>query len=215
MAINLTSNFDQQAAMPLDSRLNFDTTTLRDALAAGRRYEGMLVYTKDTGKYWILDSDLTTWIDFLASSGNNPLMSGNAAPSMLTVVPLTDPSQYTDYKDFATNGYVRNWHYNSTMANWYPEGINFKAKHIIEDMEVSEAIIKNINKQISEALSLTESITKSTSKNVNEILNITEALIKNSNKIINENIDISENIVIHFNNSRALNGRAINTGALN
>lgn len=38
--------------------------TARDAIPAGRRTAGMAVYTTASGKLWILDADLTTWVEF-------------------------------------------------------------------------------------------------------------------------------------------------------
>lgn len=74
MGINLASNFTENAALPLDDRDIFATTTLRDALAAGRRYHGMTVYCQDTNKKYVLQADLTTWteqyIDQLLSAGS-------------------------------------------------------------------------------------------------------------------------------------------------
>ncbi len=64
MSIELTSNFTQQAAMALDDRFSFADITARNALAAGRRYEGMLVYVQATKLIYKLDSDLTTWNEF-------------------------------------------------------------------------------------------------------------------------------------------------------
>lgn len=46
MGISLGSNFDIQTALPLDSRLVVADTTARDAIAALRRYEGMIVYSE-------------------------------------------------------------------------------------------------------------------------------------------------------------------------
>lgn len=44
MGIKVTSNFDEQAGIPLDSRVVHDTLASRDAIPAGIRYEGLTVY---------------------------------------------------------------------------------------------------------------------------------------------------------------------------
>ena len=44
---------------------------LRDAIPAGRRVEGMMVYVGDTGLYYTLQADLTSWLAFGGSGGGN------------------------------------------------------------------------------------------------------------------------------------------------
>lgn len=48
MAINLASSFGMNAALPLDDRTVVATTVARDAIVAGKRYEGMMVYVTAT-----------------------------------------------------------------------------------------------------------------------------------------------------------------------
>lgn len=66
MGIALASNFDVNAALPLDSRMTVADLTARDAIAAGRRYLGMTVYVaSDTTTYQlkagILNAD---WVEY-------------------------------------------------------------------------------------------------------------------------------------------------------
>ena len=70
LGISLTTNFDENAALPLDSRFSFATTAARDLLAAGRRYEGMLVYCVDVASFFYLAPDLVTWSSFGGSADN-------------------------------------------------------------------------------------------------------------------------------------------------
>ncbi len=69
MAIELTTNFSEQASLPLDDRFSFIDIAARNALASGRRYEGMLVYVQATKLIYKLDSDLTTWVEFGTGTG--------------------------------------------------------------------------------------------------------------------------------------------------
>lgn len=49
MGINVASNFTVNAALPLDDRIQVADNTARDALDAGRRYEGLIVYVIAAG----------------------------------------------------------------------------------------------------------------------------------------------------------------------
>jgi hypothetical protein len=89
MSIPLSSNFDVNAALPLDARFIVADLTARDAIIAGKRYLGMLVYViSDTKTYQlktgILNSD---WIEF-GSGGvtvNVEKFSGNGATTTFTL----------------------------------------------------------------------------------------------------------------------------------
>ena len=63
MAINLTSQFSEQAALPLDDRFIFPDTTARDALPALRRHAGMICWVIAEAKHYGLANDLTTWFE--------------------------------------------------------------------------------------------------------------------------------------------------------
>ena len=54
MSISISSNFRLKTAKPLDDRLEANDLTVRDAIPAIERYEGMLVYVKATGTYYSL-----------------------------------------------------------------------------------------------------------------------------------------------------------------
>jgi len=63
VAINLTSQFSEQAALPLDDRFIFPDTTARDALPALRRHAGMICWVIAEAKHYGLANDLTTWFE--------------------------------------------------------------------------------------------------------------------------------------------------------
>jgi hypothetical protein len=52
----------------IDGLRSVADSAARDAISAGRRREGMLVYTQSDGKYWKLDSNLTSWTEFTSGS---------------------------------------------------------------------------------------------------------------------------------------------------
>jgi len=71
MGITLASNFDVNAALPLDSRMVVADLTARDAIVAGRRFQGMCVYvTSDTKTYQLKTGILNTdWVEYGGGSG--------------------------------------------------------------------------------------------------------------------------------------------------
>lgn len=66
MGITLASNFDVNAALPLDSRMIVADLTARDAIAAGRRYLGMCVYVVADTITYQLKGGITNidWVEF-------------------------------------------------------------------------------------------------------------------------------------------------------
>ena len=66
MGITLASNFDVNAALPLDSRMVVADLTARDAIVAGRRFQGMCVYVlADTLTYQLKTGILNTdWVEY-------------------------------------------------------------------------------------------------------------------------------------------------------
>ena len=66
MGITLASNFDVNAALPLDSRMIVADLTARDAIAAGRRYLGMTVYVVADTITYQLKGGITNidWVEF-------------------------------------------------------------------------------------------------------------------------------------------------------
>lgn len=77
-------------------------TTERDAISTSRREEGMLVYVEADGKYYKLNSDLTSWTDFgttLGSSGTDSnLISGVTCDSGVAVGDVVRMSSGTAVK---------------------------------------------------------------------------------------------------------------------
>lgn len=71
MAITLASNFDINAALPIDSRFTVADITARDAIAAGVRYEGLTVHVLSTSANWQLQGGITNgdWVDISVSGG--------------------------------------------------------------------------------------------------------------------------------------------------
>jgi hypothetical protein len=61
MGINLTSNFTEQASLPLDDREIVADITARNAIAATRRYFGLEVFVQADNTKYRLEADLTTW----------------------------------------------------------------------------------------------------------------------------------------------------------
>lgn len=59
MGIALNSNFDVNAGLPLDAREIAADLTARDALTAGRRYEGLQVYVVSEAKTYRLVGGIT------------------------------------------------------------------------------------------------------------------------------------------------------------
>lgn len=66
MGITLASNFDVNAALPLDSRMVVADLTARDAIAAGRRYTGLIVYVVSDTVTYQLKGGITNgdWVEF-------------------------------------------------------------------------------------------------------------------------------------------------------
>lgn len=71
MGIVITSNFDMNSALPLDSRFVVADNTARDAITSGRRFQGLLVFVTATGKTWQLRGGITNsdWKEFGAGGG--------------------------------------------------------------------------------------------------------------------------------------------------
>lgn len=80
MGIALGSNFDMQAALPLDSRFTVADDTERNAIASGIRHEGLLVYVTSTKKMWQLQGGIldANW-KAAGGGGGFPLVSTKTA----------------------------------------------------------------------------------------------------------------------------------------
>jgi len=59
MGIKVTSSFDQQAALPLDSRVVHDDLASRDNILPGIRFEGLTVYVKSAQAMYRLEGGIT------------------------------------------------------------------------------------------------------------------------------------------------------------
>ena len=69
MGIKLTSNFDENVGLPLDSREIATDNTARDAIANGVRYIGLNVFIVATNKTWQLQGGISNsnWVDITSS----------------------------------------------------------------------------------------------------------------------------------------------------
>jgi CBS domain-containing protein len=88
MGIALGSNFDFQAALPLDSRTVVADITARDAIASGVRYEGLIVYVEDVSEQtnYQLVGGITNgdWVE-LAGGGGSTTIPPSVAVSALDI----------------------------------------------------------------------------------------------------------------------------------
>ena len=77
MAIQLSSNFQENSQLPLDNRIVQSDSTARDAILENQRYFGLIVTLTSDGTSWILanaamggvDSDLTNNANWIAFGG--------------------------------------------------------------------------------------------------------------------------------------------------
>lgn len=73
MGIALGSNFTVNTALPLDDRSTAATIGARDAIDAGRRFEGMVVFVESAGTNYQLIGGITNanWTEFSGSGGGS------------------------------------------------------------------------------------------------------------------------------------------------
>ena len=81
MGTKISSGFDLNSGVPIDSRTTKNTIALRNAISSTIRYEGLPVYVKETRKNYQLQGGITNtnWVD---------LSSGGGGGS--TLVPISD-----------------------------------------------------------------------------------------------------------------------------
>lgn len=89
MSINVSSNFDLFAQLPLDERTVVIDLTARDAIDAGQRYEGLMVYVLSDENRYVLRGGATNadWcLDIVAdSAGLTTLPDSLIVPGMAAV----------------------------------------------------------------------------------------------------------------------------------
>ena len=68
MGINLASSFDMNAALPLDSRTTVANAAARDAIVAGKLYEGLQCWVQDEDLLYIYDG--AGWVEFSGGGGS-------------------------------------------------------------------------------------------------------------------------------------------------
>lgn len=111
MGIQLGSNFTVNTALPLDDRILVADITARNAILAGRRYEGMIVYVEsDLTNYQlvggILDANWTELSGSGGAGGINFITNGGAEETTPTDgwvrYALTEAVTFTDAGDLVT-----------------------------------------------------------------------------------------------------------------
>ena len=92
MGIKVTSNFDEQASLPLDSRTVQLNITNRNNIPSSIRYEGMVVYVIDDKKTYQLVNGITNtdWVEFGSSDiiddGNSSLTTTYSSDKIDTLI---------------------------------------------------------------------------------------------------------------------------------
>ena len=81
MGIILGSNFTVNTNLPLDDRFVVADNTARDAIASGRRFNGLLVYVTGTAKLWQLQGGITNSNWVAAGVGGDGTYPGDFAVS--------------------------------------------------------------------------------------------------------------------------------------
>lgn len=88
MGIEIGSNFDMKTTLPLDSRTVVADITARDAIPAGVRYEGLLVYViSEATNFQLLGGiDNSNWEELSGSGGGGGMVPqwfpGDVAPEL-------------------------------------------------------------------------------------------------------------------------------------
>ena len=94
MGIPLSSSFDLQSALPLDSRTNVADITARDAIPAAYRYEGLKVYVVSEDKAYTLKDGIldANWVVEVTLLNEDDMASNSAtdAPSQQSLVAYTN-----------------------------------------------------------------------------------------------------------------------------
>lgn len=91
MGIVLGSNFTVNTALPLDDRIVVADNTARDAIAAGRRYEGLIVYSVAAASNYQLVGGIlnANWTTIAGGGGSTTVVvqrfSGNAITTVFTL----------------------------------------------------------------------------------------------------------------------------------
>lgn len=100
MSINIASNFDLFATLPLDARTVVATIVARDAIAAGQRYDGLSVYVLADNNTYQLQGGITNsdW-KLVVTAGGALWVDGGTYIS-----PLASHDVYTDGQLFIANG---------------------------------------------------------------------------------------------------------------
>lgn len=107
MSINLASNFSMGSALPLDDRTTVADLTARNAISAGVRYEGLLVYVVALATNYQLVGGITNadWTELTGSGGSGSTtatetLTNNAVNTITTIGELL-----TDYSGIVIDYY--------------------------------------------------------------------------------------------------------------
>jgi len=205
LGIELTSNFSQQASLPLDERILFTNIDARNDLASIRRYAGLKCWVISEEKMYTLLNDLVTW-----------KLDENLNTSDLGDVELTNP-QDGDQLVFAGGKWV-----NFTPAGGglvvlsglgppsmlkNPPSSSFQMYYDFADLVkgfVHLWIYSNslgkwyptrtyyVTKHFSENIDIEEIITKLRLRNIDENIDVFEDIERLRLRYISENIEIAE-----------------------
>lgn len=101
MGIQLSSTFDMNSALPLDSRDQVADLTIRDAIPAGKRWQGMKVFVISEQKTYELKTGLTNadWVELGAGGGGGGVGvdSGNSLEiASLAGIGVSNPAKRVD-----------------------------------------------------------------------------------------------------------------------
>lgn len=122
MAINVTSSFYVQTNLPLDGKFIKADDTARDAIPAGERYQGLLVYVTSTKKMWQLQGGITNSDWVLAGGGGGGISAmdttaRNALPyAQGQTIYNTDTNKLETNQNTGRWGQVTTKNYSSQIA---------------------------------------------------------------------------------------------------
>lgn len=112
MGIPLASSFDENAAVPLDSRTVVADDTARNAIPSGKRYEGLIVYVvADLANYQLQGGILdANWVVFDAGSSADQVSATLATASGATASTVQDSAGITwDIPLSSTDATAHSW----------------------------------------------------------------------------------------------------------
>lgn len=200
MAILVADNFQYQGRKPLDSRIIVDTVADMKAIAESIIYEGILVYNKETKKYYqfdpanTVDTTLGKWREFSSGgSGNASILeyTQNTAYLKNTLI-INDGKLYIAALDFTSSNVGPtvddDFALDTAAQNLIP--VSADSETFIQEYKQSTSYKKNMLVYCGDRLGrVAADFTSDTSK---LLLEDSFTLDVNNGKIIVDKIDISE-----------------------